>query len=39
MITHKWDNLQGMDRIYQIEDHQIKEISYEQLEKGASLCR
>lgn len=39
MITHKWDNLQRMDRIYQIEDHQIKEISYEQLEKGASLCQ
>ena len=39
VITHKWDDLQGMDRIYQIKDYSIKEISYEQLEKGASLCR
>ena len=39
VITHKWDDLQGMDRIYKIKDYSIKEISYEQLEKGASLCR
>lgn len=35
VITHKTENLAGMDRIYEIQNHAIKECDYAELEKSA----
>lgn len=37
LITHKIENLKGMDRIYQINQHTIRECSYAELEKSTAV--
>lgn len=39
VITHKIDNLKGMDRIYQIDNHTLRECTYAELEKSFAVYR